>query len=75
MDGASFPSNQTDLAVTMEGTTGTGGTGTIDTNGAGNISGANAITITTPGSGYSVGETVTITDGSGTATAVVTAIV
>jgi len=56
------------LAVDIAGGGGTAADATVDTDGSGNIT---AVTITAPGSGYAVGNIITISEtaGSGVATA------
>jgi len=54
-----FTASQTGAAVTLSGNA----TGTVDTDGSGDIT---AVNITSGGSGYSVGDTVTVTEVGGT---------
>ena len=55
--------------MTIDGTYGVGATGTIQTDAGGELIGE--VTVTGPASGYKVGETVSITDSNGIATATV----
>jgi hypothetical protein len=70
-----FTATQTGADATISGGTGSSATGTVDTDGSGNVT---ALNITAAGSGYTIGDTITITEVGGTpgvATAEVTSVV
>ena len=69
--GSGFPPDEAALSVTIDGT-GSGATGTIQTDGSGDAIGT--AVITSPGSGYKVGDIVSLTDNNGVATATVESI-
>jgi len=69
-----FTATQTGAAATISGGTGSSATGTVDTDGSGDVT---ALSITSGGSGYTIGDTITITEVGGTpgvATAEVTSV-
>ena len=69
-----FTASQTAAAVTISGGSGTGATGTVDTDSSGDVT---ALNITAGGSNYQDGDVITITETGGTpgvATAVVTSV-
>lgn len=69
-----FTASQTEAAVIISGGTGSSATGTVDTDGSGDVT---ALNIVNAGIDYTVGDTITITEDGGTpgiATAVITSV-
>ena len=69
-----FTATQIGADTTISGGTGLSATGTVDTDGSGNVT---ALNITSAGSGYTIGDTITITEVGGTpgvATAKITSV-
>lgn len=58
-----FTASQTGLAVTLSGGDGSSATATVDTDGTGDIT---AVTIIDKGTGYNIGNTITVTEVGGT---------